>query len=140
MEPRKALIPPFAQSSLVPPIARPSPSEPVRSRTIITCAGFGVPSRMDAVAWALMLNDGRPSRPAKNVFVGACSSTTTAFMGAQPPSETTHFVVTVVVTPLMLLLLFLLPSDELYWRGDELGLSRVGKLLGAGGAAASAED
>ena len=116
MAPRKALSPPLAQSSLVPPIVQAVPIEPVRSRTIITCAGFGVPPRMDAVAWALIVNAGRPSKPAKNVFVGACSSTTTAFMGAQPPNETTHFVVTVVVTPLMLPLLFLLPADELYWR------------------------
>ena len=133
MELRKALIPPFAQSSLVPPIVQAVPIEPVRSRTIITCAGFGVPPRMDAVAWALIVNDGRPSRPAKNVFVGAMLQHDDGVaVGAQPPNETTHFVVTVVVTLLMLPLLFLLPGRRAVLARDELGMSCVRKLLSAG--------
>ena len=103
----------LAHVSLVPPAVQGVPIEPVRSRTIITCAGFGVPPRMAAVAFALIVNVSMPSRPAKNVFVGAISSTTTAFIGSQPPSETMHFVVTVVVTSLRLFWAFFLPTDAL---------------------------
>lgn len=62
------------------------------------CAGLGVPPRIAAVALALIVNVSMPSKPAKNVFVGAISSTTTAFIGSHPPNDTMHFDVTVVVT------------------------------------------
>ena len=77
---------------------------------IIMCAGLGFPPRIAAVALALIVNVSIPSRPAKNVFVGAFSCTTTAFTGSQPPSEVTHFVVTVVVTRSMSPCSFFLPD------------------------------
>ena len=133
MAPRKALSPPFAQSSLVPPIVQGVAIEPVRSRTIITCAGLGLPPRMEAVALALMVNVGMPSNPAKNVFVGAISSTTTAFgLGTQPPNDATHFVVTVVVTSLMLDLNVLAAGRRAVLLRDGHGLGGVRKLLSAG--------
>ena len=107
------MIPFLAQVTFVPPDVQDWFIEFVRSKMMTTCAGLGFPPRIDAVALALIVNVSIPSRPAKNVFVGARSCTTTAFTGSQPPSETTHFVVTVVVTASMSACSFLLPGDEL---------------------------
>ena len=111
----------------------------VRSKMMTTCAGLGFPPRMDAVAFALIVNVSIPSRPAKNVFVGARSCTTTAFTGSQPPSETTHFVVTVVVTGSMSPCSFLLPGDELYSWATAVAAAAFGSSWAAASAAASAE-
>ena len=86
--------------------------DPVRSSTIITSSGL-IPHGEQAVDLALILNESIPSRPAKNVFVGAFSSTTTALTGSQPGIEVMHLVVTVVVTSGMSWCSFLLPTEEL---------------------------
>ena len=72
-----------------------------------------IPHGEQAVERAVILNESIPSRPAKNVFVGAFSSTTTALTGSQPGIELMHFVVTVVVTSGMSSCSFLLPTEEL---------------------------
>jgi hypothetical protein len=94
---------------------RPWPSwhiEPVRSSTIMMSSGL-TPHGEHAVAFAVIRNESIPKRPAKNVFVGAFSITTTALTGSQPGIELMHFVSTVVTTSGMSWWAFFAPSDEL---------------------------
>ena len=97
------------------------------------------PQGEQAVEVALMLNALMPSTPAKNVFVGAFSTTTTALTGSQPGIDAMHFVVMVVVTPLMSGRLFLLPLSEVYSRATSWARLGSGSSCAPASAAASAD-
>ena len=129
------MSPPFAQSSLVPPIVQLELIEPVRSRTIITCAGFGVPPRIAAVALALTLNEWMPSNAGKEGLRRSHlehDDRVAGVPGTQPPNEMRHFVVTVVVTFLMLARVFWPPTSEAYCFATAVALAAFRKPLRAG--------
>ncbi len=108
MPARNESTPFLAQVSLVPPAEQELPIDPVRSTTIITCAGNGLPPPSFAVDVTETVAELIPTTRANTVFTDADCVTVTAFgvlavlhHGGMLPFTVRHLGVNDSVTALM---------------------------------------